>query len=135
MFPDGLRVLVRESSNAKKLDSLLTNAEKYKGDLTDVEFLKTSLKDVDTVFHVAGIHWSREIVDAAVYNHVRRLVMVHTTGIYSKYKAAGEEYRQIDSYVYEICKKNNIEITILRPTMIYGNTKDRNVWEYFPSQY
>ena len=53
--------------------------------------------------------------------------MVHTTGIYSKYKEAGEEYRNIDAHVYEVCKENNILLTILRPTMIYGCVADKNV--------
>lgn len=85
---------------------------------------------MDTVVHVAGIHFSREVVEAAAYCHVRRLILVHTTGIYSKYKAAGEEYRKIDSFVYRTCKEHNIVLTILRPTMIYGNTTDNNVVKF-----
>jgi nucleoside-diphosphate-sugar epimerase len=127
IFPDAIRLLVRESSNTKKLYSLLPDAEKCKGDLTDIDFLKASFKNVDTVFHVAGVHWSSYVVQAAAFCHVRRLIFVHTTGIYSKFKAAGEEYRQIDTFVYDICEKNHMEITILRPTMIYGNIKDNNV--------
>lgn len=52
---------------------------------------------------------------------------MHTTGIYSKYKAAGEEYRNIEQYVYKMCKENNVLLTILRPTMIYGNMVDHNI--------
>lgn len=79
------------------------------------------------VVHVANIHYSIHVVDAAVFSKVRRLILVHTTGIYSKFKAAGEEYRKIDAYVYEECKKHHILLTILRPTMIYGNCADRNI--------
>ena len=70
------------------------------------------------------------MVDAAVEDCVRRLILVHTTGIYSKYKAAGEEYRKTDSYVEEKCRENNIVLTILRPTMIYGNIHDGNVVQF-----
>ena len=130
LFPGGLRAVCRSSSNIKNYERLLPEGEKYLCDLTDVEGLKRALKNVDTVFHVAGIHWSREVFEAAAYCGVRRIIAVHTCGIYSKYKTAGEEYRQIDDYCYKISKDNKIELTILRPTMIYGNSRDRNVIKF-----
>jgi nucleoside-diphosphate-sugar epimerase len=98
--------------------------------LDDEGYLDNSLKDVDTVVHIAGIGFSSQITKAAVKNHVRRLILVHTTGIYSKYKAAGEEYRKIDDFIYKTCKEHNIVLTILRPTMIYGNISDNNVVQF-----
>ena len=133
MFPSGIRVICRESSNTEKIEKdLAGHVEVKRGSFLDKKFLTEGLKDADTVIHVAGIHWSKEIVDAAVHNHVRRLISVHTTGIYSKYKAAGEEYRQIDNYVEKKSKENDIILTILRPTMIYGNIYDQvdEVQEY-----
>lgn len=126
-FSDGIRVIVRASSDTTELDKKIPNAKKYVGELTDVSFLKKVFKEVDTVIHIAGIHWSCNIVKAAEFCNVRRLILVHTTGIYSKYKKAGKEYRSIDNYVYQICKKKGIILTILRPTMIYGNITDNNV--------
>lgn len=130
LFPDGIRAIVRPTSNTNNLVELIPDVEIVKGEITDIDFLKQSLRDVDTLIHISGIHYSKQIVDAAVFCGVRRLVLVHTTGIYSKYKAAGEEYRQIDNYVYDVCKKNNIMVSILRPTMIYGNTYDNNVIKF-----
>lgn len=130
MFPDGIRVICRETSNAEKVNCLLPEAEIKRGDLSDKAFLVEALQDSDTVIHVAGIHWSRELIDAAVEDCVRRLILVHTTGIYSKYKAAGEEYRQTDAYVERKCRENNITLTILRPTMIYGNIHDGNIVKF-----
>lgn len=130
LFPDGIRAIVRPSSNINRLVECIPNIEIVSGEITAIGFLNQALKDVDTLVHIAGIRFSKEIVDAAVFCGVRRLVLVHTTGIYSKYKAAGEEYRQIDSYVYDVCKKNNILVSILRPTMIYGNINDNNVIKF-----
>lgn len=127
MFPDGIRALVRPTADTATLQSLIPSIEICRGDCSDVELLKESLKDVDTLVHIAGIHFSREVVDAAAHCGVRRLIMIHTTGIYSCYKAAGEGYRQIDDYVYAICRENNILLTICRPTMIYGNIHDGNI--------
>lgn len=130
IFDGGVRALVRASSNTEVIDAAPLHMDKYIGELTDVEFLKSAFADVDTVVHIAGIHWSREVVSAAAACHVRRLILVHTAGIYSKYKQAGEEYRLIDDFVYNTCKEVNIILTVLRPTMIYGNVSDNNVIKF-----
>lgn len=127
IFKGGIVILCREASNTEKVERLIPAAKIEKGDFGDFEFLEKALSNADTVIHVAGIQRSRELVKAASSSGVRRLILVHTTGIYSKYKAAGEEYRHIDDYVYKTCKENNIVLTILRPTMIYGNIHDNNV--------
>ncbi len=127
MYCDGIVVIARQSSNLTKIKEMIPTAEIVYSDLSDKESLSEIMHDSDTLLHIAGIHWSREVVAAAADAKVRRLILVHTTGIYSKYKAAGEEYRQIDEFVYETCKKNKIMLTILRPTMIYGSIKDKNV--------
>lgn len=104
-FPDGIRTLVRAASDTSVLERTLPEAEICRGDFSDVTFLVESLRGVDTLVHIAGIHSSREVVCAAAEAGVRRLILVHTTGIYSRYKEAGEEYRQTDAIVYETCKK------------------------------
>ncbi len=127
LFPGDIVVICRETSKTEKL---IPSVIIKWGEFTDGTFLFDSLNGCDTLIHVVGIHWSREIVDAAVTNHLRRLILVHTTGIYSKYKAAGEEYRYIDEYVEMQCKENNIALTILRPTRIYGSIHDMNVVKF-----
>jgi len=130
IFGGGIRTIVRKSSDTSFLDSAPLHFDKYIGSIDDEDFLKQVFDGVDTVVHIAGIHWSREIVKAAASCHVRRLITVHTTGIYSKYKSAGEEYRQIDEFVYKTCKDAGILLTILRPTMIYGKACDGNVIQF-----
>lgn len=127
LFPDGIRTVVRATSNTKRLDAAIPNIQRIIGNLTDLDTLKRAFQNADTLLHVAGIHWSREVVSAAADCGLRRIIVVHTTGIYSKYKAAGEEYRKIDEFVYQTCKEHNIILTVLRPTMIYGNITDRNI--------
>lgn len=126
-FPDGIKALVRVQSNTSILEKKIPGLKIERGDFEDIEFLENALIEVDTLVHIAGIHTSKKIVTAASKAKVRRLILVHTTGIYSKYKAAGEEYRKIDESIYKICKRQNIGLTILRPTMIYGNLTDDNI--------
>ncbi len=99
----------------------------YIGDTLDGKFVERICAGCDTLLHIAGIHSSRVVVKAAARAGVKRMVLVHTTGIYSKYKYAGEEYRMTDSICYKICRENGIGLTILRPTMIYGTMNDGNV--------
>lgn len=130
MFPGGIRLLLHKErpEDEKLLPSF--NVERVYGELEDEQFLSESLLGVDTIVHIAGIHWSRQLATAAGSNFVRRMIMVHTTGIYSRYKAAGEEYRNIDDFVYMMCKSKNIVLSILRPTMIYGTLDDCNIAKF-----
>ena len=126
-FPGGIRAIVRPTSDLETLKRRLPEAELFTGELTDPAFLNRAMEGADTVLHIAGIHWSVPVTEAAARASVRRLILVHTTGIYSKYKEAGEEYRKIDAAVSRICQEKGIVLTILRPTMIYGNLTDRNI--------
>ncbi len=127
MFGGGIRLILHRERERDKDILPGFDVERMYGDLEDELFLGEAFLGVDTIVHIAGIHWSRQVVHAAAGNFVRRLITVHTTGIYSKYKEAGEEYRNIDDFVYMMCKSKNIILTILRPTMIYGTINDRNV--------
>lgn len=130
LFPDGVRLLVRTPEKLNGIDKSIPNCVALKGDLKDNDYLRNAFEEVDTVVHIAGIHFSCNVVEAAVVNQVRRLILVHTTGIYSRYKAAGEEYKQIDEFVYKTCKNKGIIRSVLRPTMIYGNVTDNNVVQF-----
>ena len=126
-FPGGIVSVFRASSDTSHFDTQLPKARKVICDLKDIGALTKAFQQADTVFHIAGIHWSRELAVAASLCGVRRLIVVHTCGVYSKYKAAGEEYRRIDRFVRETCEQHGILLTVLRPTMIYGCSRDRNL--------
>lgn len=103
--------------------------EKIIGDLGDQDFVDKAMEGVDTVMHIASIFYSVTIIKAAVKHNVRRAILVHTTGIYSKYKSASHEYKKIENAVDEIIKQSNssIGLVYLRPTMIYGYVHDKNM--------
>lgn len=87
------------------------------------------MKDVKTVFHIYNIHHSPNIVQAAIDNNVERVILVHTTGIYSKYKSASLKYNQVESVVIDKAK-GKLALTILRPSMIYGDMCDHNISKF-----
>jgi nucleoside-diphosphate-sugar epimerase len=101
--------------------------DKVFGDLRDEEFVNLIMENVGTILHIAGIHTSLNIVRSAVKKNIKRIILVHTTGIYSKYKSANKEYLSIEHEIYSLIKDKGINLTILRPTMIYGSINDNNI--------
>lgn len=108
--------------------------ELFEVDLTNEEKLSNFFEKehIDMLLHIAGVKLSKYVVPAALKGGVDNFILVHTTGIYSKYKAAGEEYRQIESGLHKLVeeyrnKGRKVAMTILRPTMIYGDLQDKNV--------
>jgi len=122
------KVFLRESSDVSFLDKSSLDIERYTGSIdTKEEAAKFVCGDYDTLLHIAGIQRSVQIVSAALEAGVKRFILVHTTGIYSKYKEAGEGYRKIDAEVTRMCNEAGASLTILRPTMIYGSLSDGNM--------
>ena len=124
-----IRCIVRETSDTSLIDSSGLNIEKVVGNLNDQEFIDKAMDGVDTVLHIASIFYSVNIIKAAVKHNVKRAILVHTTGIYSKYKSASKEYKEIEQTIDKIIKQSNSSIGLiyLRPTMIYGYINDKNM--------
>lgn len=135
--------LMKDTENDFKVTAVVRSAEKFEkmfgkdsgidyvvGDIDDSDFILSQMKEknIDTLFHISGIFHSESLTGCAVESGcVKRLVLVHTTGIYSKYKSAGEEYREIEARIDGMIKDTDISLTILRPTMIYGTLNDGNI--------
>ena len=124
-----LGFIIRNKEKIEAKTKSIENCSIYVGDLEDKAFLSSVISDgYSILLHIAGIQKSLKLVKTAIeVGNVRWMIMVHTTGIFSKYKAAGEGYRNIEKEIYELIRKRNIDLTILRPTMIYGNMNDNNI--------
>lgn len=99
-------------------------------DISDVKKITNILinKKIDTIFHIYNIKHSIGIINAAIASRcVQRIILVHTTGIYSKFKSASSEYIEIENTIENLLKNSDISVTILRPTMIYGSLDDKNI--------
>ncbi|NLW41468.1 MAG: NAD(P)H-binding protein [Tissierellia bacterium] len=129
-YDGNIKCVVRKNSVTSMIANSGLKIEEVVGDLNDKEFINTCMKDVDTVFHIVNIRYSLNIIEAAIRNNVKRVILVHTTGIYSKFRIASEEYKIIENKLLEITKNVDIKVTILRPTMIYGDLCDRNMSKF-----
>lgn len=125
-----IRCLVRDSSDTSLIDNCGLNLEKVIGNLDDKKFVESCMPGINTVMHIAGIFMTPNIVDAAIKNDVERIILVHTTGIFSKYKSAAEIYQNIEDSIQmklDSTIRKRPQVIILRPTMIYGDMCDTNI--------
>jgi nucleoside-diphosphate-sugar epimerase len=129
-YKSPIRCIVRETSDTSQIDNSELNIEKVVGDITDENFLYQCMEGVDTIMHIVNIRHTLNIIEAAINNGVKRAICVHTTGVYSKFKVASEEYKIIESKLQEILDQEDIEVTVLRPTMIYGDLCDHNMSKF-----
>jgi uncharacterized protein YbjT (DUF2867 family) len=114
------------------LDNCGLNIEKVYGDLNNKEFIRKAMNGVDNIMHIYNIHHSPMIVEAAIENNVKLAILVHTTGIYSNFKYASQGYKDVEKKVLENTSVPNCptKVTILRPTMIYGDLCDSNMSKF-----
>jgi len=120
-----IRCLVRKNSSIEHLKSCKLNLDfVYIDLLEDVHQLHDYFKGVKTILHIASIKLSKTVIEAGTQAGVEWFICVHTTGRYSKFKSASAEYVETEEGLLN--KYNNL--TILRPTLIYGSSGDRNFW-------
>lgn len=129
-FSGKVRCLVRKTSNTELLDKSSLDIDKVVGVNDEYNDLLALTKNVDVVMHIYSIRHSVNVLKTAIENKVPRVVMVHTTGVYSKYKMASGEYKEIEAEIESILMNNSIDVTILRPTMIFGDMCDHNIHKF-----
>ena len=119
-----VRCLVRASSDRTVLAG--NAVEWFQGDLSDRRELELSMKGVDILVNVASIGFGHapNIVRAALAMGVKRAIFVSTTAIFTTLNAPSKAIRIAAE---ETIQKSELAYTILRPTMIYGSPRDRNM--------
>lgn len=131
-YENSIRCIVRATSETTLIDTSGLKIEKVVGDLDDPDFIHKIMNGVEIVMHIYNIHHSPAIVQAAIKNKVKRVILIHTTGIYSQFKYASQRYRLIEQKIEELKKVSGCQtsITILRPSMIYGDLCDKNMSKF-----
>jgi nucleoside-diphosphate-sugar epimerase len=97
------------------------------GDLSERTALQRALRDVDVFLNIAslGSGHAANIVAAAEVAGVGRAVFVSSTSVFTQLPTASKPVRiQAERLITE----SGLDYTILRPTMIYGTPRDRNIW-------
>ncbi|HEX6710414.1 MAG TPA: NAD(P)H-binding protein [Rubrobacter sp.] len=117
-----IRCLLRpDSPNAARLDK--ERVEISLGDAGDGDDLYRALRGTDAILHVAGIEYAPVVVEAARRSGVERILVVGSTSAHSAYAFRSGPKLEME----EIVRGSGLAWTIVRPSMIYGSERDRNV--------
>lgn len=128
-----IRCLVRQNS---KIDILKNNPniEFVVGDLSNVNSLMDALRDVDYVINVAGIWYSQNILKALdkLKVKVKKTIFVGSTSRFQKVNSEDKNELEIVRKMLEaeeFINSSEQNTIILRPTMLYGINKDKNIYK------
>jgi nucleoside-diphosphate-sugar epimerase len=118
-----LRVLARPTSHRSLLPERI---EVFTGDLDDFSSMRRALAGMTRVVYCASMGFGHvpPLVDLLREAGVRRAVFVSTTAIYTTLPA---QSRSVRVEAERAVQHSDLEWTILRPTMIYGGARDRNI--------
>ncbi|WP_010288906.1 NAD-dependent epimerase/dehydratase family protein [Kurthia massiliensis] len=100
----------------------------HEGDLDDRTFIESLFQKYQftEVIHIANIRYTKMIIELAEKYRVQRVIAIHTTGVYSKYRSCSALYEEIEQTLQKMALTHTSYV-ILRPTMIYGNERDHNM--------
>lgn len=120
-----VRCLTRATSDRSPLSAL--TVEWATGDLANPETVTTALSGVDALFNIAslGFGHAESILKSMKEAGVKRGLFISTTAIFTQLNAGSKSVRLAAE---EAIQSSGLDYTILRPTMIYGSPRDRNMW-------
>lgn len=118
---------VRPTSDVSALP--LDKIELKYGDLDDLESLRLAMKGVDILVNVAslGFGHAENIITAAQEAGLKRGIFFSTTSIFT---TLNPDSKSIRLGAEKLIKESRIPYTIIRPTMIYGSSRDRNLCKF-----
>lgn len=114
---------VRKTSDLRRLPAA---ADTITGDLNDQRSLRHALVGRDALVCIASLGFGHAdgIVSATKSAGVSRAVFISTTAIFTTLNASSRSVRMAAEHTIQ---SSGLDYTILRPTMIYGTSRDRNM--------
>jgi nucleoside-diphosphate-sugar epimerase len=94
------------------------------GDVSDPALVRGVFDGLDALVHLAGIAHAPKFLDELVASGTRRAIFVGSTGIYTKLLSPDADTKRDAEAAIQA---SEIDWTIVRPTMIYGTPRDRNM--------
>jgi nucleoside-diphosphate-sugar epimerase len=120
-----VRCLHRPGSDRSPLPE--PEIEWVKGDLSDTQLLTSAMKGTDALVNIASLGFGHadSIVSAVRRVGIQRAIFISTTAIFTQLNAKSKNTRLAAEQAIRV---SELKYTILRPTMIYGSPRDRNMW-------
>jgi nucleoside-diphosphate-sugar epimerase len=125
-----VRCLYRASSDRSRLLSFASAQDDIEwalGDVSDPQSLTSAMQGTDVLVNVASLGFGHadSIISAAKSAGIQRAIFISTTAIFTQLNASSKKVRVAAELAVET---SGLKYTILRPTMIYGSPRDRNMW-------
>jgi nucleoside-diphosphate-sugar epimerase len=122
-----VRCLYRPGSDRSALLHTQPEIEWALGDVSNPQALSASMQGTDALVNIASLGFGHadSIISAAQNAGIKRAIFISTTAIFTQLNAKSKTVRVAAERAIEI---SGLQYTILRPTMIYGSTRDRNMW-------
>lgn len=120
---------VRKTSNIKRIK--LNNVDFVYGDYNDIDSIKNALENVEYLIHIGGIWYEHDFLSILKNNtRFKKAVFVGSTSRFQKINS--EDLKEIElvskmSQAENEINESKINTVIMRPTMLYGIDKDKNI--------
>jgi nucleoside-diphosphate-sugar epimerase len=97
------------------------------GDLNDQPSLAGGMQGCQALLNIASLGFGHagNIISAAQPAGIERAIFISTTAIFTRLNAKSKTVRLAAE---QSIQDSRLAYTILRPTMIYGSPRDRNIW-------
>lgn len=120
-----VRAFVRPTSDRSPLSSF--EVAWATGDFANPETFIAALRGVDALINIAslGFGHAESILKSMKEAGVQRGLFISTTAIFTQLNAGSKSIRLAAE---DAIQASGVDYTILRPTMIYGTPRDRNMW-------
>ena len=124
-----VRCLVRETSD---IDVLYREGVEFLyGDIEDIQSLRAAVNGVESIVHIAGIWRVRALLEACRQEDFKgRAIFIGSTSRFKKLESIDPKEKTLAG---EMCKAEKLiagsgmDYVILRPTMLYGLDRDKNI--------
>ena len=122
-----VRCLYRPTSDRSFLLRAQPTIEWVLGDVSDPQTLSASMQGTNALVNIVSLGFGHadSILRAAKDAGIQRAIFVSTTAIFTQLNAKSKKVRVAAETAIET---SGLQYTILRPTMIYGSPRDRNMW-------
>src|SRR5690349_8193552 len=122
-----VRCLYRSTSDRSFLLRTQPEIEWALGDVADPQTLSASMQGADVLVNITSLGFGHadSIIGVAKNARIRRVIFVSTTAIFTQLNSQSKKVRLAAEAAIQA---SGLQYTILRPTMIYGSPRDRNMW-------
>jgi nucleoside-diphosphate-sugar epimerase len=101
---------------------ILDRVSVVEADCTDVTAMTTLLMNGDVLVHGAGIRLAPALSRVPL-SRLARIVAISSAGVYSQHRASAESYKAGEDALLAA----HPDVLLVRPTMVYGSERDRNI--------